>query len=180
MFLAQVVIPRSPSQAKGLLLASIREPNPVVFMEPKVLYRSSVEWVPGGEYELPIDRAEVVSAGQDLTVVSYGTAFYVCELALAMLRNPPPEIAHLVPQSLRNLSVELIDLRTVVPFDYPTVVQSVRKTGRAVVVHEAPLNGGVGAELVARIQEHCFTRSFSSFPLSLYPLLLSPTFIHFC
>ncbi|EFP75914.1 hypothetical protein PGT21_005437 [Puccinia graminis f. sp. tritici] len=154
----KVVIPRSPSQAKGLLLASIREPNPVIFMEPKVLYRSSVEWVPGGEYELALDRAEVVSAGQDLTVVSYGTAFYVCELALAMLRNPPPEIAHLVPQSLRNLSVELIDLRTVVPFDYPTVVQSVRKTGRAVVVHEAPLNGGVGAELAARIQEHCFTR----------------------
>ncbi|OAV89476.1 hypothetical protein PTTG_12671 [Puccinia triticina 1-1 BBBD Race 1] len=154
----KVVIPRSPTQAKGLLLGSIKEPNPVIFMEPKVLYRSSVEWVPGGEYTLPLDKAEVLSTGQDLTVVSYGTAVYVCELALAMLKNPPPEIAHLVPPSLRNISVELIDLRTVIPMDQETVVESVRKTGRAIVVHEAASNGGVGAELAARIQEHCFTR----------------------
>jgi len=154
----KVVIPRSPSQAKGLLLASIREPNPVVFMEPKILYRSSVEYVPATDYELPLDKAEVVRRGSELTLVSYGTALYTCELALAMLRNPPAEIAHLVPQALRNISVELIDLRTIIPFDQETVVDSVRKTGRAIVVHEAAQNGGVGAELAARIQENCFTR----------------------
>ncbi|PLW17951.1 hypothetical protein PCANC_10313 [Puccinia coronata f. sp. avenae] len=154
----KVVIPRSPTQAKGLLLASIREPNPVVFMEPKILYRSSVEYVPAGAYELPLDKAEVVRRGTELTVVSYGTTLYTCELALAMLRNPPVEIAHLVPPELRNISVDLIDLRTIVPFDQETVVESVRKTGRAIVVHEAVQNGGVGAELAARIQENCFTR----------------------
>lgn len=154
----KVVIPRSPTQAKGLLLASIREPNPVVFMEPKILYRSSVEYVPAGAYELPLDKAEVVRRGTELTVVSYGTTLYTCELALAMLRNPPAEIAHLVPPELRNISVDLIDLRTIVPFDQETVVESVRKTGRAIVVHEAVQNGGVGAELAARIQENCFTR----------------------
>ncbi|PLW48047.1 hypothetical protein PCASD_03535 [Puccinia coronata f. sp. avenae] len=136
----------------------IREPNPVVFMEPKILYRSSVEYVPAGAYELPLDKAEVVRRGTELTVVSYGTTLYTCELALAMLRNPPVEIAHLVPPELRNISVDLIDLRTIVPFDQETVVESVRKTGRAIVVHEAVQNGGVGAELAARIQENCFTR----------------------
>ncbi|KNZ53564.1 2-oxoisovalerate dehydrogenase E1 component, beta subunit [Puccinia sorghi] len=156
--LKQVVIPRSPSQAKGLLLASIREPNPVVFLEPKILYRSSVEYVPAGDYELPLDKAEVVRRGSELTLVSYGTTLYTCELALAMLRNPPAEIAHLVPQALRNISIELIDLRTIIPLDQETVVDSVRKTGRAIVVHEAAQNGGVGAELAARIQENCFTR----------------------
>lgn len=154
----KVVIPRSPSQAKGLLLASIREPNPVVFLEPKILYRSSVEYVPTQDFQLPLDKAEILQTGSDLTIISYGTPLYVCELALAMLKSPPAEIEHLVPNQLRNISVELIDLRTIVPIDEDCIVSSVRKTGRCVVVHEAAQNGGVGAELAARIQDQCFTR----------------------
>ncbi|PLW36299.1 hypothetical protein PCASD_15913 [Puccinia coronata f. sp. avenae] len=101
-------------------------------MEPKILYRLSVEYVPAGAYELPLDKAEVVRQGTELTVVSYRTTLYTCKLALAMLRNPPAKIAHLVPPELRNISVDLIDLRTI--------------------------NGGVGAKLAARILEKCFTR----------------------
>ncbi|KAH9465226.1 hypothetical protein MJO28_007015 [Puccinia striiformis f. sp. tritici] len=154
----KVVIPRSPTQAKGLLLASIRDPNPVIFMEPKILYRSSVEWVPSGDYTILLDKAEIVQKGTDLTIISYGTTIYNCELAISMINNPPPEIAHLIPNDLRNLSIELIDLRTVVPFDQQTVFDSVSKTGRVIVVHEAAYSGGIGAELTAKIQEHCFTR----------------------
>ncbi|MBW0547921.1 hypothetical protein O181_087636 [Austropuccinia psidii MF-1] len=154
----KVVIPRSPSQAKGLLLASIREPNPVIFLEPKILYRSSVEYVPDGDYQLPLDKAEILQSGKHLTLISYGTSIYNCELALAILKNPPPEIQHLVPIELRNIQVELIDLRTIVPFDEDCIVNSVIKTGRCIIVHEAARNGGVGAELAARIQDKCFSR----------------------
>lgn len=154
----KVVIPRSPSQAKGLLLSSIREPNPVLFFEPKILYRSSVEYVPVGDYELPLGKAELLQTGSDLTIISYGTTLYTCELALAMLKSPPKEIEHLVPKQLRDLKVELIDLRTVIPFDQECVVKSVLKTGRCVIVHEATKNGGIGAEVAARVQEKCFSR----------------------
>ncbi|EGG12946.1 uncharacterized protein MELLADRAFT_87178 [Melampsora larici-populina 98AG31] len=154
----KVVIPRSPSQAKGLLLSSIRDPNPVLFFEPKILYRSSVEYVPSGDYELPLGKADILESGSDITLISYGSTIYTCELAMAMLKRPPKEIEDLVPKELRNLKIELIDLRTVIPFDQETVIESVKKTGRCVIVHEAARNGGIGAEVAARIQEHCFSR----------------------
>lgn len=154
----KVVIPRSPSQAKGLLLSSIRDPNPVLFFEPKILYRSSVEYVPSGDYELPLGKAEILQSGSDITLISYGSTIYTCELAMAMLKRPPKEIEDLVPKELRDLKIELIDLRTVIPFDQETVIESVKKTGRCVIVHEATKNGGIGAEVTARVQEHCFSR----------------------
>ncbi|KAI8454831.1 thiamine diphosphate-binding protein [Phakopsora pachyrhizi] len=154
----KIVIPRSPSQAKGLLLASIRDPNPILFLEPKALYRSSVEYVPTTDYTLDLSKAEVLQTGTDLTIISYGTSIYTCEGALSLLSSPPEEIEELVPGSMRDLRVELIDLRTISPFDEETIVNSVNKTGRCIIVHEAAKNGGVGAEIAARIQEKCFTR----------------------
>lgn len=113
----KVVVPRSPIQAKGLLLAAIRDPNPVIFLEPKILYRSSVELVPTGDYQLPLSSAEILQEGSDLTIVSYGPPLYTIETALHLLRNPTEDIEKLVPKDLRGLKVELIDLRTIVPYD---------------------------------------------------------------
>lgn len=96
--------------------------------------------------------------GADLTIISYGPPLYTIEAALALLRSPTSDIAHLVPRDLRNLSVELIDLRCIQPYDIETIVKSVNKTGRCIVVHEAGKTGGVGGELAAEIQERCFTR----------------------
>ncbi|KAI1794696.1 pyruvate dehydrogenase [Ganoderma leucocontextum] len=154
----KLVIPRSPIQAKGLLLSSIREPNPVIFMEPKILYRSAVEQVPIDDYEIPLGKAEVLRRGSDLTVVSWGTPIYNCESALDFLAKPPPSISQHVPESLRSAKVELIDLRTIMPWDVETVVESVQRTGRLVVVHEAGRIGGVGAEIGAEIQKKCFLK----------------------
>ncbi|KAK0742506.1 F-actin capping protein alpha subunit-domain-containing protein [Apiosordaria backusii] len=137
----RVIMPRSPLQAKGLLLAAIRSNDPCVFMEPKILYRAAVEQVPTGGYELPLSKAEVLKEGGDVTVVSYGQPLYKCMAALE--------------QAERDLGVgvELIDLRTIYPWDKETVLKSVRKTGRCVVVHEAMVNAGVGAEVAAVVQE---------------------------
>lgn len=146
----KIVMPRSPFQAKGLLLASIRDPNPVIFMEPKILYRASAEQVPVMDYELPLTSAEVLQQGTDVTVIGksmmkvantgYGSMIYVLE-----------EAAKHLPYSL-----EIIDLRTIYPWDKETVVESVRKTGRCVVVHEAPKTQGIAAEVASTIQEKCF------------------------
>lgn len=157
-FASQVVIPRSPIQAKGLLLASIRDPNPTLFLEPKILYRSAVEQVPISDFQLPLGSAEVIQPGADLTIISYGPPLYTIETALSLLRSPTPDLEHLVPQDLRNLSVEVIDLRCIQPYDIETIVNSVNKTGRCIVVHEAGRTGGVGGELAAEVQERCFTR----------------------
>lgn len=137
----RIVIPRSPAQAKGLLLASIRSNDPVVFMEPKILYRAAVEQVPVGAYELPLSKAEVVKEGKDVTVISYGQPMYNCMAAINAAEKD------------LGISAELIDLRTVYPWDKETVFNSVRKTGRVVVVHESMVNAGVGAEVAAAIQE---------------------------
>ncbi|KAF2279080.1 2-oxoisovalerate dehydrogenase subunit beta mitochondrial precursor [Westerdykella ornata] len=141
-----VVIPRSPLQAKGLLLSAIQSNDPVVFMEPKVLYRAAVEQVPVDAYHLPLDKAEVLKSGKDLTVVSYGTPLYTCAAAISAAEKD------------FGCSVELIDLRTIYPWDRKTVVDSVKKTGRAMVVHESMMNAGVGAEVAATIQEQAFLR----------------------
>ncbi|OAA65209.1 2-oxoisovalerate dehydrogenase [Niveomyces insectorum RCEF 264] len=139
----RVVLPRSPLQAKGLLLAAIRCNDPVVFLEPKILYRAAVEQVPVDAYTLPLSQAEVLKEGRDVTVVSYGQPLYAC---LNALRRAEADVGN-------GLSVELIDLRTIYPLDKATLRQSVRKTGRCIVVHESMVNMGVGAEVAAAIQE---------------------------
>ncbi|GAA5957920.1 hypothetical protein JCM21900_005556 [Sporobolomyces salmonicolor] len=154
----KVVVPRSPIQAKGLLLSAIRDPNPVLFLEPKILYRSSVEQVPTCDYELPLSSAEILQEGKDLTIVSYGPPLYTIEGALHHLKHPAADLDRLIPQELRGLSVEVIDLRTIIPYDIETVVKSVNKTGRCLIVHEAPQAGGMGSELAAEIQQRCFLR----------------------
>lgn len=139
-------MPRSPAQAKGLLLASIACNDPVIFMEPKALYRATVEQVPTEAYELPLSKAEILKKGKDVTVISYGHPLYTCSSAIAAAEKD------------FGLDVELIDLRTLYPWDRPAVLESVRKTGRAVVVHESMVNAGVGAEVAATIQEGAFLR----------------------
>lgn len=134
-------MPRSPAQAKGLLLAAIRSNDPCVFMEPKILYRAAVEQVPTGSYELPLSKAEVLKEGKDVTIVSYGQPLYLCMSAIKQAE-----------QDL-GISVELIDLRTLYPWDKKTVFESVQKTGRVIVVHEAMVNAGIGAEVAAAVQE---------------------------
>ncbi|KZZ92761.1 2-oxoisovalerate dehydrogenase [Ascosphaera apis ARSEF 7405] len=142
----RVVMPRSPSQAKGLLLSAILESNdPVVFMEPKILYRAAVEHVPVDAYTLPLSKADIIKPGKDVTIISYGQPLYRCSQAIAQAEKDMP-----------GVGVELIDLRTIYPWDRPTILESVRKTGRAIIVHESMQNAGVGAEVAATIQEHAF------------------------
>jgi 2-oxoisovalerate dehydrogenase E1 component beta subunit len=141
-----VVIPRSPTQAKGLLLSAIRTNDPVVFMEPKILYRASIEQVPVDPFYLPLDKAEILKPGKDITIVSYGQPLYICSQAITAAERD------------FGCSVELIDLRTVYPWDRETVLDSVKKTGRAIVVHESMQNAGIGAEVAATIQEKAFLR----------------------
>lgn len=141
----KVVVPRSPHQAKGLLLASIRDPNPVIFLEPKWLYRSAIESVPVHDFEIPLGHAEIVQSGRDITIVGWGSQMSVLSEAVQMAER-----------SL-GISCELIDLRTLLPWDTETVVDSVRKTGRLLVSHEAPRTGGFAGEIAAVIQERCFT-----------------------
>ena len=141
-----VVEPRSPLQAKGLLLAAINSPDPVIFMEPKILYRAAVEYVPAESYTLPLCKADVLKEGKDITIVSYGTPLYTCQNAITAAEKD------------FGCSIELIDLRTIFPWDRPAILDSVRKTGRCIVVHESMTNAGVGAEVAATVQEHCFLR----------------------
>ena len=136
----KVVMPSSPYDAKGLLVAAIRDPDPVIFFEPKRIYRAFREEVPEDEYVLPIGKARTVCEGNELTVVSWGASVIQCMQAIEK----------------SGKSVELIDLRTIKPFDLDAVEASVKKTGRCVVVHEAPLTCGFGAEISARIMERCF------------------------
>lgn len=152
------MVPRSPIQAKGLLSASIRDPNPVLFLEPKILYRSAVEHVPLDEFTLPLSKVEKLIPGNDLTIVSYGTPLYTCETALSLLKSPPPALEPLVPPDVRQAKIELLDLRTILPWDVEGVVESVQRTGRLVIVHEAGQTAGVGAEIAAEITKRCFLR----------------------
>jgi len=138
----KVVMPSTPADAKGLLIAAIRDPDPVVFFEPKRIYRAFREEVSEDEYTVPIGQAKVVAEGTDLTLVSWGAMVHECVAALDRLHE--------------DVSVELIDLRTIYPIDADTIAASVQKTGRCVIVHEAPKTCGLGAELAALIQERCF------------------------
>ncbi|MSQ89866.1 MAG: alpha-ketoacid dehydrogenase subunit beta [Phycisphaerales bacterium] len=136
----KVVMPSSPYDAKGLLISAIRDPDPVIFFEPKRIYRAYREEVPEDEYTIPIGKARIVCEGTDLTVISWGASVLQCMES--------------IEKSSR--SIELIDLRTIYPMDLDAIETSVKKTGRCVVVHEAPRTGGMGAEVAAQIMERCF------------------------
>ncbi|WP_435185381.1 alpha-ketoacid dehydrogenase subunit beta [Halobellus sp. EA9] len=133
----KVVVPSTPADTKGLLTASIRDPDPVLFMEPKRIYRSVREEIPKGDHEVPLGEAAVRREGADVTVVGWG----------AMM---PPTLEAVEDG---DVDAEVIDLRTISPMDTETVAESVKKTGRCVVVHEGPRTLGVGSELVARIND---------------------------
>jgi pyruvate dehydrogenase E1 component beta subunit len=139
----KIVIPSNPYDAKGLLHAAIESPDPVLFLEHMKLYRSVRQEVPAERYTIPIGQAAVVRPGADVTVMAYGA---MVPVAL--------EAAEKVQQET-GAGVEVIDLRTIVPLDEDTITTSVNKTGRAVVVHEAARSGGVGAEIIATINERC-------------------------
>jgi pyruvate dehydrogenase E1 component beta subunit len=136
----KVVVPSTPYEAKGLLISAIRDPDPVIFMEPKKVYRSLREEVPHEEYLIPIGEARIVLEGTDITLITWG----------AMLQ-PTLQAAALMDQN--GTKAEVLDLRTLSPMDTETIIESVKKTHRAVIVHEAPATCGVGAEIVARIND---------------------------
>jgi len=136
----KVVIPSTPADAKGLLIAAIRDEDPVMFLEPKAIYRHAKGEVPLGEHTVELGKARVARAGTDVTVLCYGAMVPVCEKAAAEAEQ-------------NGRSVEIVDLRTLVPLDEETVLASVKKTGRVVIVYEAPKTGGFGGELAAIIAE---------------------------
>jgi len=139
----KVVIPRNPYQAKGLLLESIRDDNPVLFMEPKRLYRASVGEVPEDDYQLPLCKADIVKEGSDITLLAWGAQVEIIEKAAAMAEE-------------QGISCEVIDLASILPWDVETVCSSVEKTGRLLINHEAPLTSGFASEIAASVQEKCF------------------------
>jgi len=141
---AKVVTPSGPRNARALLLAAIRDPDPVVFMEPKHSYRAFREEVPDDEEIWPIGKAQVVQEGTDLTLISWG----------AMMRPTLKAAARIEKE--RGASIEIIDLLSIAPLDYHTFTESVKKTGRCVVVQEAPRSYGVSSEVVARINDEAF------------------------
>ena len=152
----QVVMPSNPYDAKGLLIAAIESPDPVIFFEPKRLYNGPFDgnpgkaleaWggqrggdVPEGHYTCEIGKAEIVREGSELTIITYGTLVHVAEAAVAA----------------EGVDAEIIDLKTLVPYDIDTIARSVNKTGRCIVAQEAPRTSGFAAELAAQIQEECF------------------------
>lgn len=139
----KVVIPSTPADAKGLLTTAIHDPDPVLFMEPKRIYRAVTGEVPDGEARVPFGQARVAREGEDLTIFAYG----------AMI---PPALQAAETLAAEGTNAEVVDLRTLVPLDEAAVLASVEKTGRAVIVHEAPRFCGFGAELAAILAEKAF------------------------
>lgn len=139
----KVVIPSTPYDTKGLLIAAIRDPDPVIFLEPKRIYRAFRQEIPEETYELPIGKEKVVEEGEDITVITWGAMVRDVQKASEMVKE-------------KGIYPEIIDLRTISPMDRETFIESVKKTGRAVIVHEAPKTLGVGAEIVAIINEKAF------------------------
>lgn len=137
----KVVYPSTPEDAKGLLLAAFRDPNPVMFFEHKALYRSISGMVPGGYYEIPIGKARQVQEGNDISIITYGAGVHWA-LAFAAANT--------------GISIDILDLRTLLPLDYDAIAATVRRTGKVVVLHEDTLTGGIGGEVSAWITEHCF------------------------
>ncbi|WBL31538.1 alpha-ketoacid dehydrogenase subunit beta [Candidatus Phytoplasma sacchari] len=141
----KVVVPSNPYDAKGLLIAAINDDNPVIYMEPKILYRGAKEEVPEEEYEIEIGKAKIVKEGKDITLVAWSSAVNMAKLAIKKLEEED-----------NGISVELIDLRTINPIDRETIFNSVKKTGRFLVVHEATKTFGPAAELIALVNEYVF------------------------
>jgi pyruvate dehydrogenase E1 component beta subunit len=139
----KVVIPSTPYDAKGLLIAAIRDPDPVLFLEPKRIYRAFKQDIPEDAYTLPIGKAKVVEEGEDVTIITWGAMVRDVQKAVEMVKS-------------KGIHPEIIDLRTIAPMDRETFVESVKKTGRAIVVHEAPKTLGTGAEIVAILNEKAF------------------------
>ncbi|BDG06680.1 alpha-ketoacid dehydrogenase subunit beta [Anaeromyxobacter oryzae] len=139
----KVVVPSNPFDAKGLLLSAIRDPDPVLFFEPKRVYRAAKGDVPEGDYAEPLGKARVTRAGTQATIVAWGAMWHEADQAA---REAAAE----------GYDCEVLDLRSLQPLDVDALVASVSKTGRAIVVHEAPRTCGFGAELTALIQERCF------------------------
>ena len=137
----KVVYPAFPKDAKGLLNSSINDPNPVMFFEHKALYRSITEQVPDGYYTYEIGKANIISDGSDITIVTYGMGVH---WSLEIVN------------SIEDCSCEIIDLRTLVPLDKETIFNSVKKTGKALVLHEDCMTGGFGADISSLISENCF------------------------
>jgi 2-oxoisovalerate dehydrogenase E1 component len=137
----KIVYPSSPEDAKGLLLRSFEDPNPVLFFEHKFLYRSLSGVVPKEPYTIELGEARIVRSGDDLTIITYGLGVQWAE-----------EVAN----AISTHSIEVIDLRTLMPWDETTVMNSVRKTNRALVLHEDTMTGGIGAEIAAKIQAECW------------------------
>ena len=136
----KVVIPSTPSDAKGLLISAIRDPDPVLFLEPKRIYRAIKEEVSAKEYTIPIGQAKVIQEGNDVTLVAWGAMVRECQKTAELLKD-------------KEISLEIIDARTISPLDTETILASVKKTGRVIIIHKAPQSGGVGGEISARINE---------------------------
>jgi len=139
----KVVIPSTPHDAKGLLIAAIESNDPVIFMEPKRIYRAIKQEVAEEKYSIPLGKAKVLTEGKDVTVVAFGAMIRECQKAMAMATDA-------------GISVELIDLRTIYPIDKETIATSIKKTGRLVIVAEAPESFGIGGELIAIANEEAF------------------------
>ena len=139
----KVVIPSTPNEAKGLLLSAIRDPDPVIYLEPKRIYRAIREEVTEGDHPIPIGKARLVKEGKDVSLIAWG----------AMLRETLAAAEQLAGD---KIDAEVIDLRTISPMDSEAIISSIRKTGRGVVVHEAPRSFGPGAEIIALINERAF------------------------
>lgn len=139
----KIVCPATPADAKGLLLKAIRDPDPVLFLEPQRLYRLGREEVPDGDHTLPFGRARLARQGSDLTLIAWSAAVELASRAAERLET-------------EGISAAVLDLRSLVPLDVETLVAEVSRTGRAVVVHEAPLTAGFGAEIIATLQEEAF------------------------
>ncbi|GIX48765.1 MAG: 2-oxoisovalerate dehydrogenase subunit beta [Candidatus Tectimicrobiota bacterium] len=136
----QVVVPATPYDAKGLLISAIRSPDPVIFLEPKRIYRAVRQEIPDEPYTVPLGKARLVQEGNDVTVIAWGSMLHEVLQAAEQL-------------AAEGITLDILDLRTLSPMDVPAIVASVEKTGRAVVVHEAPRTCGLGAEIVAQINE---------------------------
>ena len=139
----KVVVPSNPYDAKGMLLSAIRDPDPVMFFEPKRVYRAAKGEVPEGDYEVPLGKAHVTRQGSQVTLVAWGAMWHEADQAAK-------------EAEAEGIDCEVIDLRSLQPLDLDTLTTSVRKTGRVVVVHEAPRTCGFGAEITALLQEACF------------------------
>lgn len=139
----KVVVPSTPHDAKGLLIAAIESDDPVIFMEPKRIYRAVKQEVNDDKFSIPLGKAKVLNEGTDVTVVAFGAMIRECQRAMVMTKEA-------------GISVELIDLRTIYPIDKETIINSIQKTGRLVVVAEAPESFSVGSELIAIANEGAF------------------------